>query len=84
MSGQRIRYRVRLLAGILAGAAQMLLGSAALGEVRFGPDASAHIESAGTSLHHAHNDANCVACVSQHILVGAEPSRPACRGPPSF
>jgi hypothetical protein len=76
MSGQKLRYRMRLLAGILAGAAQLLLGVAALGENRFGPDASAHVESAGTSIHHAHDDANCVACVSQHIIAGAEPSRP--------
>ena len=75
MSGQRIRYRMRLLAGILASAAQVLLGTAALGEARFGPDASAHVESAGTSIHHAHDDASCVACVSQHILSGAEPAR---------
>jgi hypothetical protein len=74
MSGQRIRYRMRLLAGILASAAQVLLGTAALGEARFGPDAGAHVESAGTSVHHAHDEANCVACVSQHILAGAEPS----------
>jgi hypothetical protein len=76
MTRQRMRYRMRLLAGILAGAAQLMLGTAALGETRFGPDASAHVESAGTSLHHAHDEAKCVACVSQHILAGAEPSRP--------
>jgi len=76
MSGQKFRYRIRLLAGILAGAAQVLLASAALGESRFGPDASSHFESAGTSIHHAHDDAGCVACVSQHILAAAEPARP--------
>jgi hypothetical protein len=76
MSSQRFRYRIRLLAGILAAAAQVLLVSAVLGEARFGPDAQAHVESAGTSIHHAHDDANCVACVSQHLLAGAEPSRP--------
>lgn len=70
-----IGTRLRLLAGAFAAAAQFALAGAPLAEARSGPDASAHIEQAGTSLHHAHDEATCVACVSQHLLSGAEPSR---------
>ncbi|HVD59527.1 MAG TPA: hypothetical protein VNC11_01550 [Gemmatimonadaceae bacterium] len=75
--GQRLRNRLRLLAGAFASAAQFVLAGAPFAEARSGPDASAHVEQAGTSLHHAHDEATCIACVSQHLLSGAEPARPA-------
>jgi hypothetical protein len=76
MRGQVNRLRLRLLAATIAAAAQLVIAAAPLTEGRFGPDARAHAESAGTSLHHAHDDATCAACVSQHLLATAEPSRP--------
>jgi hypothetical protein len=76
MAGQLYRIRFRLLAATIAAAAQVFIAAAPLAEGRFGPDARAHIESAGTSLHHAHDDATCAACVSQHLLAAAEPGRP--------
>lgn len=69
--------RVRLLAGAFAAAAQFVIAGAPLAEARSGPDAGAHVEKAGTSLHYAHDEATCIACVSQHLLLGAEPARAA-------
>lgn len=57
----------------LAALAQILLGVAPITEIRSGDDAGAHVESAGTRLHHSHTDANCPACVGQHLLATAEP-----------
>ncbi|HLE56114.1 MAG TPA: hypothetical protein VJB15_03460 [Rhodothermia bacterium] len=71
------RRRVKAFAAAVATAAQLFLSAAAFAEVRFGPDVQAHVEAAGTSLHHAHDEANCAACVSQHILSTAEPGRTA-------
>jgi len=76
MRGQVYRLRFRLLAAAIAAAAQVFIAAAPLTEGRFGPDARAHVESAGTSLHHAHDEATCAACVSQHLLAAAEPERP--------
>lgn len=53
--------------------AQFLLAFAPLLEGRQGPDARAHIEEAGTTLHHAHNDADCAACAARGLLASAEP-----------
>jgi hypothetical protein len=53
--------------------AQFLLAFAPLLEGRQGPDARAHIEEAGTTLHHAHNDADCAACTARGLLASAEP-----------
>ena len=76
MKNKTARLRLKIFAGLLAAAAQVSLAAAPLAEGRFGPDARAHAESAGTSLHHAHDDATCAACVSQHLLATAEPGRP--------
>ena len=53
--------------------AQFVLAFAPLLEGRFGPDARAHTEAAGTNLHHAHNDADCAACTARGLMAGAEP-----------
>lgn len=53
--------------------AQILLSFAPLLEGRQGPDARAHVEEAGTTLHHAHNDADCVACIARALLASADP-----------
>ena len=77
MINRAIRVRLKGFAAAFAAAAQIFLAAAPLGEVRFGADEKAHIEAAGTSLHHAHDEATCAACVSQHILSTAEPGRVA-------
>src|SRR6187551_2746284 len=53
--------------------AQFVLAFAPLMEGRFGPDARAHAEEAGTNVHHAHNDADCVACTARDLMAAAEP-----------
>jgi len=75
MSNQATRVRLKVFAAAFAAAAQLFLAAVPLAEVRFGADEKAHIEAAGTSLHHAHDEATCAACVSQHILSTAEPGR---------
>jgi hypothetical protein len=52
--------------------AQFLLAFAPLLEGRQGPDARAHVEEAGTTLHHAHNDADCAACIARGLLASAD------------
>jgi len=54
--------------------AQLFLAFAPLLEGRQGPDAGAHVEEAGTTLHHAHNDADCNACTARGLMASAEPS----------
>lgn len=54
--------------------AQVDLAFAPLMEGRFGPDARAHAEEAGTNIHHAHNDADCAACTARDIMAAAEPA----------
>ena len=74
MIRQRARLYIRLFAATIAAAAQVSLVAAPLAEGRLGPDAVAHIETAGTRLHHAHDEATCAACVSQHLLASSEPA----------
>ena len=52
--------------------AQFLLAFSPLLEAKQGPDSRAHVEEAGTTLHHAHNDADCTACVARALLANAE------------
>jgi hypothetical protein len=56
---------------------QFVLAFAPLMEGRFGPDARAHVEQAGTNLHHAHNDADCAACTARGLMAAAEPGSSA-------
>jgi len=53
--------------------AQFLLASAPLLEGRQWRDARAHVEESGVTLHHAHNDADCAACVARGLLASADP-----------
>lgn len=55
--------------------AQLLLAFSPLLESRR-PDSRAHVEEAGTTLHHAHNDAGCSACTARGLLASSEPGRP--------
>jgi hypothetical protein len=57
--------------------AQIFLSFAPLLEARRGPDASAHVEESGTTLHHAHNEADCAACIARGLLSSSdfEPGR---------
>lgn len=77
MMANRPRVKLRLLAAAVAAAAQILLAAAPLAEASFGPDSSAHVEVAGTDLHHGHDEATCAACVSQHLVAASEPVRSA-------
>ncbi len=65
--------RTTLLA-LLAGLGQMVMVLSGTIESWRGPDASAHVETRGTQLHHAHNEAFCPACVVQTLH--AKPERP--------
>jgi len=51
--------------------AQIMLAFAPFAEAG---DSRAHIEEAGTTLHHAHNEADCAACVARGLLSGAHPA----------
>ncbi len=52
----------------LFAAAQLCLALASFSEGRYGADARSHVESAGTSLHHAHDEASCAACTARGLL----------------
>jgi hypothetical protein len=54
--------------------AQILLSFALLIEAQRGPDARAHVEEAGTTLHHAHDEANCAACIARGLLSSGDPA----------
>lgn len=70
--------RVRLFA-VLAGIGQLVMVLAGTIESWRGPDASSHVETRGTQLHHAHDEATCPACVVQ--LLHARPERPSAPPP---
>ena|SRR5271165_2661135 len=67
------RRRVRLLLAVLAGIAQLTVLVATSAEAWRGRDASAHVERGGTHLHHAHDEASCVACMTQTLHAQAVP-----------
>ena len=52
--------------------AQIALAFAPLADAREAGDARAHVEVAGTALHHAHNEADCSACVARGLLSSSE------------
>ncbi len=51
---------------------QMVLAFAPILEGRLGASTRAHVESAGTATHHAHDEANCSACVARQLLSSTE------------
>lgn len=51
--------------------AQVLLAFAPLAEGK-AANLRAHVEEAGTTGHHAHDEANCVACVARAMLSASE------------
>ena len=53
--------------------AQIFLCFAPLLEDTQGPDARAHVEELGTTLHHGHNEANCAACTARHLIASSDP-----------
>jgi len=57
----------------LAALAQLAVGLAPLAELRDSSNASAHLEAQGIALHHAHDEATCIACAAQHLMAGAIP-----------
>jgi hypothetical protein len=68
--------RFRVVAAIVAAAAQLALCSASFAEARFGADARAHVETSGTRIHHAHDEATCAACSGRHLLASSELETP--------
>ena len=56
--------------------AQIVLAFAPIVEAKQGA-AQAHVEEAGTALHHAHNEADCVACVARVLLSSSDLSERA-------
>jgi ABC-type histidine transport system, ATPase component len=65
----RTRWRPALLLVFLA---QLALAVTPLLEGRDGPDAKAHVEEAGTAIHHVHDEAYCSACTVRHLLASSE------------
>src|SRR6476660_5624558 len=65
---RRIGWRPALL---LVFVAQLVLVLTPLLEGRGGPDARAHVEEAGTRIHHAHDEAYCSACTVRHLLASS-------------
>jgi hypothetical protein len=63
----------RRVCGVIAAIAQLTLILATGAEAWQGRDASAHVERTGTQLHHAHNEATCVACTAQTMHAQAAP-----------
>jgi hypothetical protein len=72
---------IRRIAGTLAAIAQLVLIVATGAEAWHGRDASAHVESAGTRLHYAHDAATCVACAAQTLLAAASSRMAPMAGP---
>ena len=65
----RVLWRPALL---FFAVAQVLLAFAPVLEATRGSSAVAHVEEAGTSLHHAHDEASCFACIAREILSSSE------------
>lgn len=61
-------------AALLVAMAQMVVGVVPLLEVG-GRGAYSHVESTGVQLHYSHDDTTCAACVTRHLLGGAEPTQ---------
>jgi hypothetical protein len=53
--------------------AQVLLAFSPVVEGQRGAGASAHVEAAGTSLHHGHDESGCVACLARGMVAGTHP-----------
>src|ERR671932_2352852 len=63
------RSAVSRLALVLAAVAQLALAFLApAAEARTDRDTRAHVEVAGTRLHHAHVESLCPACSAQHLM----------------
>jgi len=65
---RRAKWRPALLLVFLA---QLVLVFTPLLEGRGGPDARAHVEEAGTRIHHAHDEDYCSACTVRHLLASS-------------
>ena len=55
-------------------AVQVLLALTPMLEGRYGRDARTHVEASGTSVHHAHNPADCAACAARGLMAAANRS----------
>ena len=61
---------LRRPAMVLFAIAQVLLALSPLAEIRAG-SSEAHVEAAGISIHHSHDEASCVACAARVLLDGS-------------
>lgn len=66
-----LKRAMRKPALVLVLLAQLVLVLTPLLEGRGGPDARAHVEEAGTRIHHAHDEALCSACTVRHLLASS-------------
>ena len=62
-----VRTTIRLVAALVVLAAQAGVVGAGVLDAREGASAASHLESGGTNLHFAHNEADCYMCRAQHI-----------------
>jgi hypothetical protein len=67
------RTAARRALSVLAAVLQLGLLLATGADSWRGRDASAHVERSGTRLHHAHDEATCVACTAQSLHAQAAP-----------
>ncbi|MEP6690669.1 MAG: hypothetical protein ABJD07_05895 [Gemmatimonadaceae bacterium] len=67
-STARRSWRTAVIALVVALAQVVAFTLAPLAEARAGRSAVAHVESTGTSLHYAHNDATCAACTARALV----------------
>ncbi len=58
---------IRLVAALVVLAAQFGMAGAGVLDGREGASAASHLESGGTNLHFAHNEADCFMCRAQHL-----------------
>jgi hypothetical protein len=71
LAPSRLKYRLARwllsIGAVVAGAAQLSVALAPLGEAREGRSTAAHVEVGGTATHYAHNDATCATCQARSL-----------------
>jgi hypothetical protein len=58
---------IRTMAAFVALVAQIGIAGAGVLDAREGASAASHLETGGTNLHFAHNEADCYMCRAQHL-----------------
>ena len=75
-ANRSLRSAIRIMAAFVVAIAQIGIAGASVLDAREGASAASHFEAGGTSLHFAHNEADCFMCRAQH-LGDATPFQPA-------